>query len=248
MTKHLPFTSWLDSPSPPQTPAPAKPRTALNAANLPPRIDSLQAAQAAAQRQENVRLYTLRQQQQHGPKGNLKSRFSMDTEVPIPSNKDYGPGGKPLLWARIVIRFLQFVLAVTVAGLYGQDIHMAAQYHQAQASAWVYAVVVAGMSAVTVMIYVAPIVKTHFFWFWDLLLFILWVAVFGRFASQYLHYKPALVNGKVDTNPGPSPNTMHHAVWVDMINMVLWFLTGTYGAVLFFTARKRSLHTGRAKV
>lgn len=241
MTLHVPDTSWFDSPSPPQTPA----KGPNVYANLPPKNEALKAAQAAAYRKEQVRLYTAHQQQLHGPKGNLTSRFSMDTEV---ATKDYGPGGKYLAWTRIFIRFLQFVLAITVSGLYGVDLHSATQAHIHANPSWVYAVVVAGTSAITIMIYVAPIVKSHVFWFWDLVLFILWVAAFGRFATIYLHWKPTIVNGKVQNSDGPSPTRMHNAVWVDMTNMILWFLTGTYGAVVFFTNRKRSLHTGRAKV
>ena len=42
---------------------------------------------------------------------------------------------------------------------------------------------------------------------------------------------------------------MKHAVWVDLINMLLWLVTAVMGVVLFFTMREgRSLHTGRAKV
>lgn len=163
-------------------------------------------------------------------------------------NKDYGPGGKPVAWTRIFIRFLQFVLAITVAGLYGADLAAAHKAHASANASWVYAVTVAGMSAVTVMVYVAPVVKSATFWFWDLILFILWVAVFGRFATLYLHYAPPTKNGKVVSEPGPNPKTMHNAVWVDLTNVLLWFITGTYGAVVFCTRRKRTLHTGAAKV
>lgn len=42
---------------------------------------------------------------------------------------------------------------------------------------------------------------------------------------------------------------MKNAVWIDLINMLLWFLSAIYGAVLFFRFRgHRSLHTGRATV
>jgi len=169
----------------------------------------------------------------------------MDSDSTI---KDYGSGGKAGAWIRIVLRFLQFVLAITVAGIYGADLHAAAQHGASANASWVYAVVVAGMSAITVMVFVAPVVKSLVFWFWDLILFVLWVAVFGRFASIYLHYRPAVVNGKVSTGPGPNPTIMHHAVWVDLVNMLLWFITGTWGAVVFAMRRRRTLHTGRAKV
>ena len=42
---------------------------------------------------------------------------------------------------------------------------------------------------------------------------------------------------------------MKNAVWIDLINMILWLVTALYGAVMFFALRnKRSMHTGRATV
>ena len=31
---------------------------------------------------------------------------------------------------------------------------------------------------------------------------------------------------------------MKHAVWLDLVNMLLWFITATYGAVVFIKGRK----------
>jgi len=41
---------------------------------------------------------------------------------------------------------------------------------------------------------------------------------------------------------------MKNAVWVDLANMLLWLVTAVYGGIMFFMQRRRSLHTGRAKV
>ena len=42
---------------------------------------------------------------------------------------------------------------------------------------------------------------------------------------------------------------MKNAVWIDLINMLLWFITAVYGMIMFFFFRGgKSLHTGRATV
>lgn len=64
-----------------------------------------------------------------------------------------GSGGVAGGIARFILRFVQFIFAITVAGLYGVDL---ANAHKAGAytdSKWVFAEVVAGMAAVTTLIY-----------------------------------------------------------------------------------------------
>lgn len=84
--------------------------------------------------------------------------------------------------ARIVLRFLQFILAITVAGLYGVDLahaHKAGAYTDGK---WVFAEVVAGMAAVTVLVYAACFfVPSEKFFAWDWVMFILWTALFGMY-------------------------------------------------------------------
>jgi len=141
---------------------------------------------------------------------------------------------------RIVARFLQFVLALTVAGLYGVDLHHAAQAHKYADSKWVYAEVVAGVSCITILVYMIPILKTWACFGWDALLFILWMALFGTFGKMYINENP-------EGDAGVT--RMKHAVWVDLVNMLLWFMTAVYGTVIFFMHKRgRTLHTGRAEV
>ena len=52
---------------------------------------------------------------------------------------------------------------------------------------------------------------------------ILWVAVFGNFARLYLHAK-AYGNAGIQR--------MKNAVWVDLTNMLLWFITGAVSAII----------------
>jgi hypothetical protein len=53
----------------------------------------------------------------------------------------------------------------------------------------------------------------------------------------------------VDPHGNSGVQRMKNAVWIDLINMLLWFLSAIYSAVLFFRFRgHRSLHTGRATV
>jgi hypothetical protein len=71
---------------------------------------------------------------------------------------------------RIILRFFQFVLALTVAGLYGIDLHHAHQKGAYTDGKWVYAEVCAGLSAVTVLVYAIPFLKSYLFAAWDLCL------------------------------------------------------------------------------
>ena len=150
-------------------------------------------------------------------------------------------GGLAGAIVRLVLRFFQFILALTVAGLYGVDLHHAHQKNGYADSKWVFAEVVAGLSAFTVLIYGIPFVKSYWAFGWDWLLFILWTGLFGVFGKIY-----------IPSHPTPKQDgqiRMKHAVWVDLINMLLWFVTAVLSTVIFFRSRNsRTLHTGRAKV
>ncbi|KAK3715162.1 hypothetical protein LTR37_007372 [Vermiconidia calcicola] len=135
-----------------------------------------------------------------------------------------------------------FVLALTVAGLYGVDLHGASKNNGGVDGRWVFAEVVAVLSIVTVIVYALPFIKSYWGFAWDWMLFILWTALFGLFGSIYI---PAKAKG-----PRKDGLTrMKHAVWVDLINMLLWFVTAIYSTLIWFRGRKtRTTHTGRAKV
>lgn len=76
-------------------------------------------------------------------------------------------GGLPGALARLLLRFLQFILAITVAGLYGVDLNRANKVHAYADGKWVYAEVVAVLSIVTVLVYAVPIIKSWWGFAWD---------------------------------------------------------------------------------
>ncbi|KAK4996935.1 hypothetical protein LTR66_003564 [Elasticomyces elasticus] len=140
---------------------------------------------------------------------------------------------------RIFLRFFQFVLALTVAGLYGVDLNNARKAGVYADGRWVYAEVVAALAAVTTLVYAVPFIKSYVFFGWDAILFILWTALFGIFGKLWIHEHP--------TPHQPGSLRMKNAVWVDLTNMILWFATAVWGAITFSFGQRRTMYTGRAK-
>ncbi|MCJ1463579.1 hypothetical protein MMC07_002187 [Pseudocyphellaria aurata] len=147
---------------------------------------------------------------------------------------------QPVFIANTILRFLQFVFAIAVLGLYGQDLRSMHKAGIKSEPRWVYAEVVGAFSAFTALVYVLPMVKSYLAFGWDVILFILWTAVFGLFGKLFIHEDPE-GDGAIQR--------AKNAVWVDLINMLLWLVTAISGGLLFFRNRStRSLHTGRATV
>lgn len=70
---------------------------------------------------------------------------------------------------------------------------------------------------------------------------ILWTALFGIFGKIYIPDHPTPEQG--------GQRRMKSAVWVDLINMLLWLVTCIYGIVIWMRRRNNTtLHTGRAHV
>ncbi|KAK6441215.1 hypothetical protein LTR95_002544 [Oleoguttula sp. CCFEE 5521] len=142
---------------------------------------------------------------------------------------------------RLILRFFQFIFAITVAGLYGVDLHAAKQAGAYTDGKWVFAEVLAGLSAVTVLVYGIPFFKSYWAFGWDWVLFILWTALFGIFGKIYIPAHPTPKQGGIIR--------MKHAVWIDLINMLLWLVTACYATAIWFRSRGgRTMHTGRATV
>ncbi|KAI9832152.1 MAG: hypothetical protein M1819_004503 [Sarea resinae] len=156
--------------------------------------------------------------------------------------KDHVPASSGLLGFifRATLRFLQFVLAIAVAGLYGQDLNDPKDIGKGAHPKWVYAEVVSGLSALTCAIYTIPLVRAYIFFAWDTILFILWLALFGIFGKIYIHEHS-------DGDGGVQ--RMKNAVWVVLVNMLLWALSATYGAAIFSKSRRvKSIDVGHSVV
>jgi hypothetical protein len=164
----------------------------------------------------------------------------VDTYSPI-------PGGAVGLIAHHLIRFIQFIIALSVIGLYAQDLTAAHKVGAYTDSNWAYAVVVGTFSAVAALAYFIPIVTRAFFrilWPIDVVLWILYLALFADFGSKYIKADPQ----NTGHGDGPGIQRMKNAVWVDLVGMLLWFVTAVWGGISFCLGRRsgRTVHTGRA--
>lgn len=140
-----------------------------------------------------------------------------------------------------VFRFIQLVLALTVCGLYGVDLHKANQKHKYTDGKWAYAEVVASFSAFTAVLYFIPFVsRVPFAFVWDTILFILWIVLFGIFGNMY-------INENAEGDSGVQ--RMKNAVWVDLVNALLWLISAIGMAWYYFKHRNNKTRwTGRATV
>ncbi|KAI1492513.1 hypothetical protein F5X96DRAFT_667637 [Biscogniauxia mediterranea] len=138
-------------------------------------------------------------------------------------------------WARWVARGVQLILALIAAGIYARRVDLDRRAGNPQASAWVYAVSTAGLSSITCLVYAVPnpFLRSHRLFAWDFVLFILWVAVFGAMASIFLP-----LPDDQDEYQGTSVTLMTATVWLDLVNCLLWLITGVYGCVRTLVARK----------
>lgn len=81
----------------------------------------------------------------------------------------------PLFVANTFLRFLQFIFAIAVLGLYGTDINSARKAGASPPSKWVYAEIIGALSAVTALVYCLPKINAKAYWAcaWDgILLFV----------------------------------------------------------------------------
>ncbi|KAA8909777.1 hypothetical protein FN846DRAFT_941441 [Sphaerosporella brunnea] len=146
-----------------------------------------------------------------------------------PDHRTAPPGGLMGFILRTSLRVLQIITALIIAGMYGQDLNNDDKAGRKAGPAWVYAEVVVGLSVITAVVYLLPILRSFkFFFFWDAILFIFWTALFGTFGNLYI---------KRDCNNNGSCNRMKVAVWFDLVGMLLWFISAVVGGCMFWKDR-----------
>lgn len=138
---------------------------------------------------------------------------------------------------KVIVRSLQFVLALTVAGIYGNHVDNQRKNNNPANPAFTFAVVVGGLSCTSAIIFNIPKVKAYHVFAWDWLMTIFWLAIFGKFAAVFLPLDP---NNPKASYESTNTQQMKNVVWVDLINMFLWFITATYGTFLFVRHRRQS--------
>lgn len=143
-------------------------------------------------------------------------------------------GGMTHFIGKIIVRVLQFLLGITVVGLYSVHLDDQRKKGKPYNTNFMYAVIIGALSALTAVVYAIPFVKWRVLWIWDSLLTLNWIIVFGIFGKLFLQ-RP---DGPKYSFEGTHTRRMRNAAWLDLANVVLWLLTATYGAVVFFKARK----------
>ncbi|KAF0329637.1 hypothetical protein GQ607_003205 [Colletotrichum asianum] len=147
---------------------------------------------------------------------------------------------------RLVCRGLQFLFALIACGFYGNRVQADDKADNGSSPEWILAITVAGTAAVSSVLFVlatplsaipfigsrVKLFKTYRAFAWDLFLFIMWIVVFGIFAGIFLK------RSSEDKYKGASTTAMKTAVWVDLVNAILWLISGVYGCIKTFLGDK----------
>lgn len=147
------------------------------------------------------------------------------------------PGGLVGVILRTAFRVIQLIIALVIAGIYGEDLRKAHDASEPADSRWVFAEVVAGLSIITAIVYLVPMVRSVKFFAWDaVLLYVLsspaskllwliysfqtnslfWLILFGIYGKLYIHE---------DCEGIGACKRMKTAVWFDMLGMIFWFFS-----------------------
>ncbi|KAK1625101.1 hypothetical protein BDP81DRAFT_436124 [Colletotrichum phormii] len=154
---------------------------------------------------------------------------------------------------RLVCRGLQFLFALIACGFYGNRVDADRKANDGFSPEWIFAITVAGASAVTAVLFVATtplgaipyvgsrikIFKTYRAFAWDFVLFVSWIVAFGIFAAIFLHRESD------NSYKGSRTSVMKVAVWIDLVNAIFWFISGVYGCIKTFLGDKTDAMTDK---
>ena len=139
-----------------------------------------------------------------------------------------------------VIRLVQFCLALAVIGLYAPYLSRAHEQHKYYDPRWMYATIVGaatGLTALVLIVFtllnrftrIAIPVHIVFLLFWDSFMALNWVCVTGIFGVMY---------GRTKAEGDKAIEEMKNAVWVDLVEMLLFFVTIAVAASQIHRARR----------
>ena len=141
-----------------------------------------------------------------------------------------------------VLRVLQFTFAIVVAVLYGIDLAHFTKIHAHADAEWIYAEFVAAVSAIACLVF-SLMTSIHIAWsVLDATIFVLWLAQVGVFGSIfYPEVRPEYAKSTL------SVARMHAAVWIDLVNLVLWLLTALLRVAWYINSRKHYRRNNTSK-
>lgn len=102
------------------------------------------------------------------------------------------PGGLVGVILRTALRIIQIIIALVIAGIYGQDLRKAHSAGEPADSRWVFAEVVAGLSTITAIVYLVPMVKSVKFFAWDAVL--LYVFPVTTLTLEFMVFEDSIAN------------------------------------------------------
>lgn len=138
-------------------------------------------------------------------------------------------GGHGLV-VRTAFRTGQFVFAIVAMGLYGADLAYFSRTNQEAPSTWLFAEVLVAFSVLLCAAHCILTIK-HLMWtILDSFLFLMWL-VLAVLAGQ------AAFGGEDVQGINPKNTHIMAALWIDLINMVLWLATLVEASLLCCTAR-----------
>lgn len=150
---------------------------------------------------------------------------------------------------RLIVRGLQFLFGIIIVGIYGVRVGNG-QKNADQASAiWWFGMIVAVLACISALILAltAPLgavsnkFKVHFLFGWDLGLSLLWIIVFG-ICMHIFHNRDSS-----DPYKGSSVSLEKSAAWLDLVNSILWLISGVYGGIKTWVSRRRDALKDKAQ-
>lgn len=145
--------------------------------------------------------------------------------------------------ARATLRTLQFITSIILLGIYGSDLSYfpsSIDSNSPGRTNWIFAIVVALLSAVTCILHCFLTIKRLGWIFWDLVLCVIYAALSGTFGSAYL--------GAVedaDRRVTQSVQAMRAGVAFALMGMALWLVTWIQGISWCCSARRITRRTDR---
>lgn len=131
---------------------------------------------------------------------------------------------------RAILRVIQLLLGLSILGVYGAELAYARAMDRPLDGRWVFAVVIAGLSILTSIVYMVPLFRSYWGWAWDWILVVMTAAVFGIFAKIYL---PMPYTDTMTDQEQAMLQRSKNGAWVDMISMIFWIISAITGTLLF---------------
>ena len=153
-------------------------------------------------------------------------------------------GSSPVInLSNLTIRALQAILGAAVIGIYASEYHPLtnSDYYYIRSKFWL-AVAVGSMSLITSVVFAAiPFFRAYrvvaYAFFWDLILTFIWAATFGYMKHYFPWGKTASDIADNYKQSLPQFEKLQDAVWLDLVNMLLWLITAIFGAVMLVVGR-----------